>query len=93
VRKYEVACVFHGEDDVYSRGKEMVKSELAQLGAVLTAEDDLGQRSLAYLVDKETRGHYHVFHVDMSPEKAKQIEHALKLKTELLKTMVVVKGV
>jgi len=89
MRHYEVACVFRGEDDVFQRGKEIVKNELIGLGAAITGEEDLGQRSLAYPVKKETRGHYLVFIADMEPDKAHQIEHILRLKTELLKVMVV----
>jgi small subunit ribosomal protein S6 len=89
MRHYEVACLFRAEDDVYNRGKEIVKTELTGLGAVITGEDDMGQRSLAYPVKKETRGHYLVFIADMEPAKAKLIEDTLKLKTELLKVMVV----
>lgn len=89
MRHYEVACVFRAEDEVYNRGREIVKNELVGLGAVITGEDDMGQRSLAYPVKKETRGHYLVFIAEMEPDKAKLIEDTLKLKTELLKVMVV----
>jgi small subunit ribosomal protein S6 len=92
MRHYEVACVFRAEDEVFARGKEIVKNELTGLGAVFTGEDDLGQRALAYPVKKEARGHYLVFLVDMDPAKARLIEETLKLKTELLKVMVVNKG-
>jgi small subunit ribosomal protein S6 len=89
MRHYEVACVFRGEDEIFHRGKEIVKNELIELGAVITGEEDMGQRSLAYSVKKETRGHYLVFITEMDPDKARQIEDKLKLKTELLKVMVV----
>lgn len=89
MRHYEVACVFRQEDDVYNRGREMVRNELVGLGAVITGEEDMGQRALAYPVKKETRGHYLVFVVEMEPDKAKKIEDTLRLKTELLKVMVV----
>ncbi|MDR2588944.1 MAG: 30S ribosomal protein S6 [Spirochaetales bacterium] len=89
MRHYEVACVFRQEDDIFNRGKEMVKSELTGLGAVVTGEEDMGQRPLAYPVKRETRAHYLVFLADMEPAKARLIEDALKLKTELLKVMVV----
>ena len=92
MRHYEVACVFQAEDEAFNRGKEIVKTELTGLGAVITAEEDLGQRTLAFPVKKETRGHYLVFMADMDPAKAKLIEEALKLKTQLLKVMVVNKG-
>jgi small subunit ribosomal protein S6 len=89
MRHYEVACVFRAEDDMYNRGKEIVKNELTGLGAAITGEEDLGQRNLAYPVKKETRGHYLVFLADMEPAKAKLVEETLKLKQELLKVMVV----
>ena len=89
MRHYEVACVFRAEDGVFHRGKEIVKNELVGLGAVITGEEDMGQRNLAYPVKKETRGHYLVFVAELEPDKAKQIEDALRLKTELLKVMVV----
>jgi len=91
MRHYEVACVFRAEDEIFGRGKEIVKNELVGLGAILTGEEDMGQRMLAYPVKKETRGHYLVFMADMDPAKARLIEETLKLKTELLKVMVVVK--
>jgi small subunit ribosomal protein S6 len=89
MRKYEVACIFQGDDAVFNRGKEIVKAELEKLGAQFQGEDDLGQRTLAYPIKKETRGHYWVFTVTMDPDKAKQIEDTLKLTTELLKVMVI----
>jgi small subunit ribosomal protein S6 len=89
MRHYEVACVFRAEDEVFHRGREMVKNELTTLGAEITAEEDMGQRNLAYPVKKETRGHYLVFVAGMEPAKAHQIEDVLRLKTELLKVMVV----
>ena len=89
MRHYEVACVFRAEDEVFGRGKEIVRNELVGLGAIIAGEEDMGQRTLAYPVKKETRGHYLVFLADMDPAKARLIEEALKLKTELLKVMVV----
>lgn len=91
MRRYEVACLFRQEEDIYNRGREMVKEELTGLGAVITGEEDLGQRPLAYPVKKENRGHYLVYMVEMEPAQAHKIEDTLKLKTELLKVMVIKK--
>ncbi len=91
MRSYEVACVFHGDDVVFNRGKEAVKAELTKLGAQILGEEDLGQRNLAYPIKKETRGHYWIYSVEMDPAKAKQIEHALRLTSELLRVLVIKK--
>lgn len=91
MRAYEVACVFQGDDVAFTRGRETVKSELAKLGAQIVGEEDLGQRNLAYPIKKETRGHYWIYSVQMDPIKAKQIEHALRLTSELLRVLVIKK--
>ncbi len=91
MRTYEVACVFHGDDVVFNRGKEAVKAELIKLGAQILGEEDMGQRNLAYPIKKETRGHYWIYFVDMDPAKAKQIEHAVRLTSELLRVLVIKK--
>ncbi len=91
MRRYEVACLFRQEEDTFNRGREMVKNELTGLGAVLSGEEDLGQRLLAYPVKKETRGHYLIYMVEMEPAQAHKIEDTLRLKTELLKVMVIKK--
>ncbi|GAB4366922.1 MAG: 30S ribosomal protein S6 [Spirochaetales bacterium] len=91
MRSYEVACVFHGDDAVFNRGKETVKEELTKLGARISGEEDLGQRTLAYPIKKETRGHYWIYSVEMDPPQAKQIEHALRLTSELLRVLVIKK--
>lgn len=91
MRTYEVACVFQGDDGVFTRGKELVKSELEKLGAQIIGEEDLGQRNLAYPIKRETRGHYWIYSVEMDPAKANQIEHALRLTSELLRVLVIKK--
>lgn len=89
MRAYEVMCVFRPEDEEFVRGREIVKEELSKLDATITKEEDMSVRTLAYTVKNMNQGHYYVYFVDMDPEKAAEVEDALRLKTELLKSLVI----
>jgi small subunit ribosomal protein S6 len=49
----------------------------------------MGDKLLAYPVNKEERGHYHLFNIEADPAGILKIEEALKLRTELLKYLFV----
>ncbi|WP_455382656.1 30S ribosomal protein S6 [Salinispira pacifica] len=89
MRTYEAMCVFRSEDEIFSRGKDVVREELVKLDGKIVKEEDMGQRSLAYPIKKANQAHYYYFVVEMGPDKAHQIEQALKLKTELLRFLMV----
>ncbi len=89
MRTYEAMCVFRTEDDVFTRGKDVVREELVKLDGKVLKEEDMGQRSLAYPINNANQAHYYYFVVDMDPDKAHQIEQALKLKTELLRFLMI----
>ena len=89
MRTYEVVCLIRSEDELFNRGKETVKKELEVLEAKFLSEDDMGKRNLAYPVKGQEDGHYYLFNVEMLPEKAYEIENQLRLKTEILKVLVV----
>lgn len=89
MRTYEAMCVFRTEDDVFTRGKDVVREELTKLDGKILKEEDMGQRSLAYPINNANQAHYYYFVVDMDPDKAHQIEQALKLKTELLRFLMI----
>lgn len=89
MRKYEAACVFKVADDQYTAGKEAVKQALSDLGAQVTNEIDMNQRTLAYPIQDETQGHYYIFEVDMEPDAAFQAEHAVRLIEPLIRFMMI----
>ncbi len=89
MRKYEVCCLFKPDNQEFERGKEAVKKALGELGATVTKEEDMGNRSLAYEVQKFDHGHYYLFEMDMAPEQAFQTKTTFKLIDELLKFLLV----
>ena len=92
MRKYEAVIIFNTDEGNFEKGKEIVKAQLEELGINLTKEEDMGERKLAYLIKKHDRGHYYLYEFESSPEKIKQFEKSLKLKSEVLKMLIVKKG-
>ncbi len=89
MRKYEAVVIFNIEEGNFERGKEILKEQLTKAGVNLLKEEDMGERNLAYEIKKHDRGHYYLYEFESSPEKIKEIEKSLKLKTEVLKMLIV----
>lgn len=89
MRTYEAMCVFQADAEVFKTGVEVVRQELVQLGANVSREEDMGLRTLAFPIDKHLQAHYFYFVCEMDPEKAHAVEDALRLKTELIRFMMV----
>jgi small subunit ribosomal protein S6 len=73
-------------------GIEAVKKILTDAQASIKSEEDMGDRELAYEIDKESRGRYRLFNIDLEQEKLPKIEDALRLRGEILRYLFVVKG-
>ena len=89
MRKYEFTVIFRPEEDAFSRGKEIVKTELNAQKAVITKEEDMGIRDLAYDIQKQSRGHYVYFEMDLDPSTIIHMDKIFRIKTEILKYLFV----
>ncbi|MBN2050111.1 MAG: 30S ribosomal protein S6 [Spirochaetales bacterium] len=85
MRNYEIVFVFKDEEEAFKQGKELVNQELTRIEAVISKEDDMGSRDLAYSVKKENRGHYYVYFFQAEPEKVPTLDKAFKLSRDILK--------
>ncbi|MDC7218588.1 MAG: 30S ribosomal protein S6 [Spirochaetales bacterium] len=85
MRKYELMVVFRTKENKYVTGVEAVKKVLDNRSAKIDSEEDRGDRELAYEVDNEQHGHYHLFNLDLNPETIVKLEDDLKLTDEILK--------
>ncbi len=89
MRAYEAMFVFRAEDELYAKGKELIKQEFDRVAAKIIKEDDMGARDLAYMVKKETRGHYHFYETEIDPLKVDEITKSVKLMDPVLKALFV----
>lgn len=89
MRKYELLVVFRTKENQYVSGIEAIKKVLDKRSVKIDSEEDRGDRELAYEVDKEQHGHYHLFNLDVDPEIIDKLENDLKLTNEILKYLFV----
>ncbi|OQY34863.1 MAG: 30S ribosomal protein S6 [Spirochaetaceae bacterium 4572_59] len=89
MRSYEFTAVFRVKEDNYSTGLKAVKDIFEKNGVTIVSEEDMGDRLLAYPVNKEERGHYHLLKIEADPAEIQKLEEALVLRTELLKYLFV----
>ncbi|MBT3271530.1 MAG: 30S ribosomal protein S6 [Spirochaetales bacterium] len=85
MRAYEAIFVFRPEDELFAKGKELVKTELDRVEAKIVKEDDMGSRELAYEVKKETRAHYYFYEAEIDPLKIDEMSKSIKLMEPVLK--------
>ena len=89
MRAYEAIFVFRGEDELYTKGRELIKGEFERVEADIIKEDDMGARELAYEIKGETRGHYHFYEVKIDPLKIDEMSKAIRLFDPVLKHLFV----
>jgi len=92
MKTYELVCAFRMKEGQDVAGIEAVKKILTDGKAVIKSEEDMGDRELAYEIDKETRGRYRLFNVELDQEGLPKIEDALKLRKEILRYLFVANG-
>jgi small subunit ribosomal protein S6 len=85
MRLYEVVFVFRSEDVRFAEGKAFTKAEIEKAGFVIKGETDLGERELAYQIQKETKAHYYLYEVECDPDKVSSLDATFQLKPEILK--------
>ncbi len=90
MKTYELVCAFRMKEGQDVAGIEAVKKILTDNEAAIKSEEDMGDRELAYQIDKETRGRYRLFKIELDQEKLPKIEDALKLRKEMLRYLFVV---
>ena len=89
MNKYEATFILYSEDERFKKGLDSVKAELSKIGAKIQKEEDLGIRELAYLIKKESRGHYFYFELGAEPAGVGSIDKNLNLNIDLLKYLFV----
>ncbi len=89
MRAYEAIFVFRAEDELYTKGKELITGEFERVEAKVIKEDDMGSRELAYEVKNENRGHYHLYDVQIDQLKIDEMSKAIRLMEPVLKHLFV----
>jgi small subunit ribosomal protein S6 len=89
MRKYELMVIFPIEEDQHREARERLLADLAAAGAEIEKTDEIGDRDLAYEINKRTRGRYVLFTVNAAPTAITQFDRVFKLNTHLVKYLFV----
>ncbi len=88
MRTYEAIVIFRPEDELLAEGKKFLQELFKETGCKIIKEEHRGNRELAYKIKKTTRGAYLFYEIESEPESIKVLDKALKLRSEILKFLI-----
>ena len=89
IQNYEFTVIFDADEDKTKAGLELVKSTFERFSAEITKEEDLGVRTLAYIIKKQEKGHYVYFELQADTATIAQMSSIFQLSTLVLKFLFV----
>lgn len=89
MRNYEFTVIFDANEEKMKEGLQLVTDEFSKAGVEVTKQDDMGVRNLAYLINKQEKGHYVYFELSADPAKIAAMSHVFQLSTFILKFLFV----
>ncbi len=89
IQNYEFTVIFDADEDKTKAGLELVKSTLERFGAEITKEEDLGVKTLAYVIKKQEKGHYVYFELKADTQSIVKMSNIFQLSTLVLKFLFV----
>jgi small subunit ribosomal protein S6 len=82
-------AVFPVEEELYQAGRQKFNADLEGSGVVIEKVDEMGDRDLAYEVQKRRRGKYLLWTVKLDGTKIANLDKQFKLNSNLLKYLFV----
>ncbi len=89
IQNYEFTVIFDADEEKTKAGLELVKSTFERCGAEITKEEDLGVKTLAYIIRKQEKGHYVYFELKADTASIAQMSRVFQLSTLVLKFLFV----
>ena len=89
MRQYELTVIFPLEEDQYKAGRETVQADLNAQGAEILKTDEIGDRDLAYEINKRKRARYLLYTIKADPAKITALDRVFKLNSNLLRYLFV----
>ena len=80
MRNYELVCIIQADLDekVFNETLERVQGWVTESGGSVDKTEDWGRRKLAYMIHKQTDGHYVLMNISLDPKSAGDLERNLR---------------
>ena len=85
ISNYEFTVIFDSNEDKTKEGLELLESNFAKYGVEVTKKEDMGVKTLAYLINKQEKCHYFYYEIKADGSSVKPISRALELSYNVLK--------
>ena len=85
ISNYEFTVIFDANEDKTKAGLELVESLFAKHSVEVSKKDDMGVRTLAYIINKQEKGHYFYFEIKVDGADIKDMSRVLELSSDVLK--------
>jgi small subunit ribosomal protein S6 len=79
MRKYEMMAIYDTDEKPLDETKNFIKDTFSANNINIIDEKDIGNRELAYFINKKKRGHYYLFHLEADETKLTEVNKAFKL--------------
>ena len=89
MRSYETVFIFRPNEETFQRGLTTVRGRFEALQIKITKEENMGEKTLAYPIDKSPSGRYYLFELETEPERLPEIRDALKHNDDMLRFLLV----
>lgn len=91
MNKYEIMFIVKTtmESDAASKIADTYKKLISDLKGDVTNFKDMGQRKLAYPINKEINGFYYVMNFNATSELIKELDRKLRLDENVLRHMII----
>ena len=91
MKKYEIMFIVRADIDEETQ-KNTVKTfekVLTDMKAKVVNNKDMGQKKLAYPINKQVRGNYYLFNVEATAEAVKEFDRKAKIDENILRHIVI----
>jgi small subunit ribosomal protein S6 len=92
MRKYELVCILHPEleESVSKETLERIQGWITESGGSVDKTEVWGRRKLAYMIHKQTEGHYVLMNITLDPKSASELERNIRFIEPVIRHMLTV---
>lgn len=92
MRNYELVCIIQADldENVFNETLERVQGWVTESGGSVDKTEDWGRRKLAYMIHKQTEGHYVLLNITLDPKSAGVLERNIRFLEPVTRHMMTV---
>jgi len=91
MNKYEIMFIVRADIDEETQKKTVKTFEkvLTDMKSKIVENKDMGQKKLAYPINKQVRGDYYLFNVEATAEAVKEFDRKAKIDENILRHIII----